>query len=417
MPNIVSFFSPDPTDARAMVSFAGNVTDSFELQTPDGLLLAIEPNVQGNELIFNHVGSFVEAAGTLIESEGFQTFRIESYRLIEAYGNDKMAVKRTDQGLYPSIEPGRVNAAAITTMAPSSGVTRVLRELSIDLALISAGCIIFILGLNSILVQHRLIAGGLTGAAILLNHLKPGVEIGWWYLLLNLPLAWLGWHNIGRRFMLLTIFGMVFFSLAAVWVKPPPLAIQDPLLALLAAGVVCGLGAGLVLRSSGSAGGLDILAVFFNNRFGFSIGAVGFALNALILVAGGFLYSLEAALYSALFLFVCSRVVDAVIAGVNPYKVMLVISDHAEAVGAALLRQNNCRITFLKGEGGYSRGDKKIIYSVAPMMAIPRLKAGILQVDPEAFVVVYAACEVTQHKTFAGMTPCGGTTAICQEKL
>ncbi len=303
-----------------------------------------------------------------------------------------------------------------TTAAASSGAAvRSWRRLWTDLALIAAGSMIFVIGLNTILVQHRLIAGGLAGAAILLNHLQPRLEIGWWYLLLNLPLVWLGWRRVGRRFMLLTIFGMVFFSLSAVWIKPPALAIEDPLLALLAAGVVCGLGAGLVLRSHGSAGGLDILSVYFKNRFGFSVGAVGFALNAFLLAVGGWLYSLEAALYSALFLFVCSRVVDAVMAGVNPPRVMLVISDRADAVGEILLQQNNCRITFLKGQGGFSQREKKVIYSVAPLMEIPRLKACVLKEDPEAFVVVNAACEVTERKTFAGISPCCGNAASCLE--
>jgi uncharacterized membrane-anchored protein YitT (DUF2179 family) len=132
------------------------------------------------------------------------------------------------------------------------------------------------------------------------------------------------------------------------------------------------------------------------------------------LAVGVWLYSLEAALYSALFLFVCSRVVDAVMAGANPPRVMLVISDRADAIGQALLQQNNCRITYLKGEGGFSRGEKKVIYSVAPLMEIPRLKSCVLNEDPEAFVVVNAACEVTERKTFAGMSPYGNAIS-CQE--
>lgn len=330
-------------------------------------------------------------------------------------GLDAMMVHHKARLQRSPLKPEPVRSAVTAVAAPTGSAVRDWRWLWTDLVLIAAGSIIFVIGLNTILVQHRLIAGGLAGAAILMNHLQPRLEIGWWYLLLNLPLALLGWRRVGRRFMLLTMFGMVFFSLAAVWIKPPALAIEDPLLALLAAGVVCGLGAGLVLRSHGSAGGLDILSVFLKNRFGFSVGAVGFALNALLLAIGGWLYSLEAALYSGLFLFVCSRVVDAVIAGVNPPRVMLVISDHPEAIGAAMLKQKNCRITFLKGEGGYRRGEKKVIYSVAPLMEIPRLKACVLKEDPEAFVIVNAACEVTERRTFAGMTPCGNTTSCLED--
>jgi uncharacterized membrane-anchored protein YitT (DUF2179 family) len=325
-----------------------------------------------------------------------------------------MTINQNERLLRSDLKPGPVGSVATSVAASSGSGVRAWRWLWTDLVLIAAGSIIFVIGLNTILVQHRLIAGGLAGAAILMNHLQPRLEIGWWYLLLNLPLIWLGWRRVGRRFMLLTIFGMVFFSLAAVWIKPPALAVEDPLLALLAAGVVCGLGAGLVLRSHGSAGGLDILSVYLKNRFGFSVGTVGFALNALLLAVGVWLYSLEAALYSALFLFVCSRVVDAVMAGVNPPRVMLVISDRADAVGQALLQQNSCRITYLKGEGGYSRGEKKIIYSVAPLMEIPRLKACVLNEDPEAFVVVNAACEVTQRKTFAGISPSGKTATYLE---
>ena len=318
-----------------------------------------------------------------------------------------MMVKQNIRQMPSSLAAAPVNATAIPKTAGVKTTLWILRTLPCDLTLIAAGSIIFVWGLNSILVQHQLIAGGLTGAAMLLNHLQPQIDIGWWYLLLNLPLVWLGWRRIGRRFMLLTVLGMVFFSLAAVWIKPPAVAIQDPLLASLAAGVLCGLGAGLILRSDGSAGGLDILSVYLKNRLGLSVGTIGFALNALLLTAAGWLYSLEAALYSALFLFVCSRVVDAVVAGINPPKVMLVISDRADDVGQALLRLNNCRITFLKGEGGYSRGEKKVIYSVAPLMEIPKLKACVLREAPGAFVVVNAASEVTQRKTFAGISPSG----------
>ena len=325
-----------------------------------------------------------------------------------------MTIKQGVQRLPTGVKPRPADAVP---SAEGDQTVRVIRAAVMDLALIAGGVLIFVYGLNAILVQHQLIAGGLTGAAILLHHVVPRLEIGWWYLVLNLPLAWLGWHRVGRRFMLLTVFGTVFFSLAAVWVKPPAVAIEDPLLGLLAAGVICGLGAGLILRSGGSAGGLDILSVHLKQHFGFSIGAVGFVLNGLLLVIAGWFYSLEAALYSALFLFVCSRVVDAVLAGINPYRVMLVISDRAEAVGQALLGQDNCRITFLKGEGGYSRGEKKVIYSVAPLMAIPRLKACVLREDPAAFVVVNAACEVTQRKTFAGISPGGNASGSHLEPL
>jgi uncharacterized membrane-anchored protein YitT (DUF2179 family) len=196
---------------------------------------------------------------------------------------------------------------------------------------------------------------------------------------------------------------MGVFSVAANWVKPTLFDIQDPILAAVAAGAVCGAGAGLVLKSRGSAGGLDILSVYLNRKWGFSLGSVGMAMNGLILAVSVWMYSINVALYSALFFFVCSRTVDAILKGVNPQKVMLVISDKAEEIAATLMTRMNCGVTFLKGEGGYEKKEKKIIYSIVRQMDIPRLKTQVTAVDPGAFIVINHSCEASDRRTFAGI--------------
>jgi len=232
-------------------------------------------------------------------------------------------------------------------------------------------------------------------------------------LLLNIPLVWLGWRHIGRRFMILTAFGMVFFSLAASVISLAPFAVHDSITAAIGAGVLCGLGAGLILRSRGSAGGLDILSIFLRERFGFSLGSLGFAMNGAILLASAWFHDLQTAIYSGIFIFVCARVVDAVLVGVNPQKIVLVISDRSENVAQALMHQIKCGVTFLQGEGGFARREKKIICSVVRLMDVPRFKAIALGVDATALVVVNDIAEVTGLRTFAGIsTEAGGFGGI-----
>jgi len=67
------------------------------------------------------------------------------------------------------------------------------------------------------------------------------------------------WFSISKRFMLYTIFGMAFFSMAAAVIKTPPVPLKDPILVAVLAGIVCGVGACIVLRSLGSAGSVDIV--------------------------------------------------------------------------------------------------------------------------------------------------------------
>ena len=279
-----------------------------------------------------------------------------------------------------------------------------IRDWLTDMVFIVAGCIVFVLGMNALLIPHQLIAGGLAGAALLLHYAIPFFDVGLWYFFLNIPLLVLGWRKNGRRFVVLTAFGMTVFSLAASWISVAPLAVYDPITAALAAGVICGLGAGLILRSRGSAGGLDILSIYLRDRFGFSLGSLGFAMNGAILLAGAWFHDLQTALYSAIFIFVCARVVDAVLVGVNPQKMVLVISDCSEDIARALMDQMKYGVTYLQAEGGFARKEKKIICSVVKSMDVPRFKACALRVDPKALLVVNDTSEVAGPRTFAGIT-------------
>ena len=283
-----------------------------------------------------------------------------------------------------------------------------LRAWMMDMAYIMAGCIVFVVGMNGLLIPHQLIAGGLTGAALLLHYAVPVGDVGGWYFLLNIPLLWLGWRYIGRRFMVLTAFGMVFFSLAASWIPLTPLAVQDPITAAIGAGVLCGLGAGLILRSRGSAGGLDILSIYLREKFGFSLGSLGFAMNGAILLAGAWFHDLQTALYSGIFIFVCARVVDAVLVGINPQKIVLVISDRWEEVAQTVMGQMKCGVTLLQGEGGFAHREKKVICSVVRLTDVPRFKALALAVDAGALLVVNDVCEVAGQRTFAGISTQAG---------
>jgi uncharacterized membrane-anchored protein YitT (DUF2179 family) len=267
-----------------------------------------------------------------------------------------------------------------------------------NLFLITAGSIIFVLGMHSVLMPAGLFGGGVTGIAILANYHSPSLNIGLSYFVLNVPLFFLGWLTISRRFMLYSIFGMAFFSVAAVIFAAPPLGVDDPILAALFSGVICGLGCGLIFRSLGSAGGMDILAIFLNRRYGFRVGAVGFAINAGVILTGAYLHDLDTALYSLVYLFTCGHVTDLIISGFNARKSVLVVSDKADDIARSIMERNDRGVTFLNGQGAYSGRQKKVILTVTTLTDLPRLKDRVLTLDPEAFLVVNDTVEVLGKK-------------------
>ena len=267
-----------------------------------------------------------------------------------------------------------------------------------NLALIFAGSLIYAVGLHGLLVPHEFLSGGVVGVALILQYLVPSLTMGPVYFLLNIPLLLVGWFTVSRRFMIYSIIGMALFSLACTLLVPAPFDIHDPLLVALMAGVICGVGGGLILRSLGSAGGLDILAVYLNRRFGLRPGSVYMATNSLVLAAGAYLLDLEKALYSIVFVYISGRVVDAILAGFNRRKLVYVISDSPQAIADQIMKRVNRGVTLLQGRGGYAGKDKEVILTITTMTELPLLKDLIFSIDPHAFVVVNDTLEVLGNR-------------------
>lgn len=263
-----------------------------------------------------------------------------------------------------------------------------------NLGLICIGTIIFVIGMKSVLIPTKLLSGGIVGVAIILHYLFPPFEVGFGYFLLSIPLVLLGWFNISRSFMLYTIFGMGFFSLTATLITPLSVEIQEPMLAALFAGVICGTGGGIILRSLGSVGGLDILAICVNKQFGFRPGSVIFLFNALVILAGAYFLSIEIALYSIIYVFTSSRIIDTILAGFNRRKSMLIISDRSQEIARQIFHRVNRGITFLRGEGGYTGKEKNVIFTVTTLTELPKMKELVFDTDPDAFMVINDTLEV-----------------------
>jgi uncharacterized membrane-anchored protein YitT (DUF2179 family) len=263
-----------------------------------------------------------------------------------------------------------------------------------NLFLITAGIIVFVIGMNSILIPNKLLGAGVSGVAIIIHYLFPSADVGITYFLLNIPLMFIGWFSISKRFMLYTIFGMAFFSLAAVIIKTPPVFLKDPILVAVFAGVVCGAGAGIVLRSLGSAGGVDILATYANKQFGLRPGLTSFFVNAVVIMIGAYFFGLQIALYSLIYVFTSSKALDAVLTGFNQRLSTIVISDKYKEIAEEIFKKVNRGATFLQAQGAYSGSPKEVIFTITTLTELPKLKNVIFNIDPEAFVVVNSTLEV-----------------------
>lgn len=266
-----------------------------------------------------------------------------------------------------------------------------------NLGIIAAGSLLCAVAINGILIPQGFLNAGFSGLALAIHYLFPGLPVAWIYFLLNVPLFAIGWKYVGRRFFLYSLAGMVIFSLAIQWIHLP-VPVENGILSALLAGIISGAGSGIILKSLGSAGGLDILAVVMLQRFSVRLGSTSLGFNSLLLLIGAALFSIEIALYTLIYVFVTSHIINLVVTGLSQRKAVIIISPRWKELSQEILHRIHRGVTILEGHGGYSGKEERVIYTVITFQELPRLKNVIKRLDPEAFMVVTDTLEVMGHR-------------------
>lgn len=275
--------------------------------------------------------------------------------------------------------------------APKAGP---VKRTIISLLLIIIGSLVYIVGLKGILIPKHFLNGGVTGISLIIHYLFPFLGVGWLYAVLNIPLFILGWISVSRRFILFTAFGILWFSLITELIPIPALPLADPILGAILAGIICGIGAGVIFRSAGSVGGIDILSVYLYKRFSLNLGLTSFVVNSLILAGAAVFFNLEMALYTFIFVYTQAKLTDAVITGFNRREAVIIISDKPHEIAETIMTDLRRGVTFLEGAGAYSGTHKEIILSIISLTELARMKELIFHIDPRAFVIVNETTEV-----------------------
>ncbi|MBU4370610.1 MAG: YitT family protein [Proteobacteria bacterium] len=273
----------------------------------------------------------------------------------------------------------------------------VLKDVGWNLGLLAFGSLLCGAAINGILIPHHFVSGGVTGLALVIHYLLPLFPVSLIYLVANMPLFIAGWFFISRRFFIYSIIGMFLFA-GAVAVVDVDIPVRDKLLAALLAGIILGTGSGIILKSMGSAGGTDILSVILLQRFSVRLGTTVLAFNILVLATAATLFSLEDALYTLIYLYVSTKIVDLVVTGLSQRKAVFIISPWWQEISRGILEEIHRGVTIIRGQGGYSQQEQKILYTVVNFRELATLKQIVRRNDPAAFVVVTETTEVMGHR-------------------
>jgi uncharacterized membrane-anchored protein YitT (DUF2179 family) len=267
-----------------------------------------------------------------------------------------------------------------------------------DFALVLTGALLQAVGLRLFLVPADLASGGISGISQLVNH-YTGWPIGLMVLAGNLPLFALGWRWLGgRRFLMRTIVAVVAYSLFTDLLLLLPFfpkngITNDLVLNSLYGAVVTGIGYGLVYRAQGTSGGSDILARILNRWRGIPMTQSYLMTDMLVILAAGFVFGWQRALYAIIVLYVSGLVVDSTLEGAGTVRTALIVSAQSEVVSQRILHEMERGVTILEGAGAYTDEPRPVLYCVVTRSEIQQLKTLVHEADPKAFMVIGVAHE------------------------
>jgi uncharacterized membrane-anchored protein YitT (DUF2179 family) len=254
--------------------------------------------------------------------------------------------------------------------------------------IVIAGAFINALAMNLFLIPANIYSSGFTGVAQLLSKVLSdytpiNVSMGFLLLLLNIPVAVLGWKKVGKSFTVFSFFSVLLTSLFLSMI-PIKQVSHDILLNAVFGGVILAIGVGITLKWGASTGGVDIIAMVLSRMKDKPVGPYMFVLNGIIIITAGFLYGWEKALYTLVTLYTSTRVIDAIHTRHAKLTAMIVTKKADEmkkAIHASLVRG----ITMIPAKGAFSNETREMLMIVITRYELFDLERIIQEVDPNAF--------------------------------
>lgn len=265
------------------------------------------------------------------------------------------------------------------------------------------GCLSYALSLKAFLEPNGITGGGVSGAASLI-HLVWDLPTGVFIAAINVPILIFGFKKMGWKFILRCLITTATLSLATefwdVVLPEPEILVEnitdDGILASLYGGILQGVGIGLFIKYETSSGGTELLGRLTHGLLPFGTIATHVAVfDGVVVLLGAFALSrLENILFALILIFVSAKVSDLIVMGFAKAKLCYIITERAEEIADYLVHHSPRGVTFIQGEGMYTKTPKGVLLTCVKNNQITALKAMVKELDDNAFLIVGDANEV-----------------------
>lgn len=245
-----------------------------------------------------------------------------------------------------------------------------------------------------VLIPLKITTGGFNGIGMLAYYLW-GISVGFFSLILNLPLFFISLKILGIKYSIRTLLAMLVTSIAleigAFW---EPLT-KDMLLASIFGSSIIGIGIALCLKGESTTGGTDLLAKLIQTKKRhLQMGNIILIIDAIIITIASFTFeSIEIALYSGISVFVMTKIIDFILDGGKYEKAMFIITNKAAEISEYIMNEVKRGVTRINAIGEYSKEAKVILLCIASKREIPKIKDEIKLIDDKSFTIITTVTE------------------------
>lgn len=267
--------------------------------------------------------------------------------------------------------------------------------LATNVGLIMGGSLLYALGMNLFLTPLHLFSGGGVGLAQLLTlFLEQLIDVGSFnlygivYMLINIPLLFLAYFQLGHKFFVKTLIGSGAISLFITLV--PTLAVpivDDYLTSVLIGGIACGAGVGIILIAGGSGGGIDVIAMWAAKKFrNASVGKISLYFNVLLYAIMLFMFDAETVIYSLIYTVIFTLILDKT--HYQNINVRVMIFTKKDGIDREINVRTRRGVTKWDGCGAYTQESTHILVSCINKYEVNEMMDLVHSIDPQAFVIV-----------------------------
>ena len=271
-----------------------------------------------------------------------------------------------------------------------------------DFLVINLGLLMMAVGIYFFKAPNGFATGGVSGIGILLAHLPFSESLhltqSVYVLVINVILLVLGVVILGRKCGLLTIYCSLMFSLENFLFETliplsAPLTDQ-PMLELVFAVLLTGIGSALIFRNNASSGGTDIVALILKKYTSLNVSTALLFTDLAIAASTFFIYDVKTGLYSLLGLFAKVFVIDDILDSMNMCKAFTIITTKAKEIDDFIVNDMKHGATMYKAEGVYTGEDKQVIVTVCKRSEALKLRKKIKEIDPGSFIIITKTSEI-----------------------